>query len=281
MEFGLSTHLFVGERLASHVLDQIFAADIRQIEIFAARQHFDYHDSNHVRDVAQWFGDQGIRLHSLHAPLYSDFDWGKSGGAPVSVTHLVKRLRIDSMDEIKRAIEVAERLPFRYLVLHMGVFEEEYDLRKFDAAFTCIEHLKIFAKERGAQILLENIPNELASPERLIHFINYTRMEDLKVCFDTGHAHMTGDVQSAFQTLKSRIVSTHVHDNQKEKDDHLMPFDGGINWEQTVHDFSGEDGKFPVLFELRDYGPEKSSLVRVKETIEKLSALRQTKNGDL
>ena len=45
------------------------------------------------------------------------------------------------MDEIKRAIEVAEHLPFRYLVLHLGVPGEEYDLAKFDAAFTSIEHL--------------------------------------------------------------------------------------------------------------------------------------------
>lgn len=280
MEYALSTHLFVGQRLTAHILDQILAAGLRRIEIFAARQHFDYHDSNQVRDVAQWFKDQGIIPHAVHAPLYSDFDWGKSGSPPLSVAYLERRLRIDSMDEIKRSLEVAERLPFPFLVLHMGTFDEEYDLRKFDAAFTSIEHLRIFAKERGVQILLENIPNQLASPERLIHFINYTRMEDLKVCFDTGHAHMTGDVQSAFQTLKSRIVSTHVHDNLKEKDDHLMPFDGGIDWEQTVRDFCGEEGKFPMLFELRNYGPEKSSLARVKETIDRLNAVGPAANPE-
>jgi sugar phosphate isomerase/epimerase len=274
MDFGLSTHLFVSERLSSHILDQILAAGFRQIELFAARQHLDYHDKNHVRDVAQWFADHDIKLHSLHAPLYADFDWGRSGGPPLSVASLERRQRIQSMDEIKKAVEVADLLPFRYLILHVGLPNEEYDLAKFDAAFTSIEHLKIFAKERGAQVLLENTPNELSTPERLLEFISYTRMEDLKICFDTGHAHMTGGVRPAFQTLRDRIVSTHIHDNRREKDDHFMPFDGEIDWEQTMRDFRAVDGQFPVLFELRHYGPKLGSLTRLREVMGRIESIK-------
>ena len=274
MDFALSTYLFVGERLTSHVLDQIVGAGIRQLEIFAARQHFDYRDANQVRDVAQWFDDHNVKLHSLHAPLYADSDWGRLGGRAVSVSYLERGHRIDSMDEIKRAIEVAERLPFQYLIQHMGLPGEEYDLRRFDAAFTSLEHLRIFAKERGVQVLLENIPNELSTPERLLTFIHYTRLEDMKVCFDVGHAHMTGGVKAAFQTLKDRIVTTHVHDNKLDKDDHLMPFDGDIDWEQTIRDFRSADGQFPVLFEVRNCGPEASSLAKVREVMARLEAIK-------
>ena len=275
MEFALSTYFFVDQRLTAHLMDQAVRAGIRQFEVFAARQHFDYQDKNHVRDVAQWFSDEGIKLHALHAPLYADFDWGRSGGYPISVTHLERGRRIDSMDEIKRAIEVAERLPFRYLILHLGLPDETYDLRRFDSAFTSIEHLKIFAKERGVQILLENIPNELSTPERLLTFIRYTRMDDLKVCLDVGHAHMTGGVEPAFAALKDRILSTHVHDNQHEKDDHLMPFEGEIDWAKTVSDFRAVDGQFPILFEIRNYGPEVTNLDKLREVIEKLAVITQ------
>lgn len=273
MEFALSTHVFVNERLSAHILDQILAAGIRHIELFAARQHLDYHDTTHIRDVAQWFADHQIPLHSVHAPLFNDFDWGRSGGLPVSVAYREKRLRVDSMDEIKRAIEIAERLPFRYLVLHLGLPDEDYDQNKFDAAFTSIEHLKVFAKARGVRVLLENIPNKLSTPERLVHFIKYTRLDDLKVCFDTGHAHMGDGVQPAFQTLKDLIASTHVHDNRREKDDHLLPFDGGIDWKQTIQDFRTVDGQFPILFELRNYGPEVTTFARLREVMEKLEAV--------
>ncbi len=274
MEYALSTHYFVGERLSGHLLDKIRNAGFNTIEIFAARQHLDYHDPNHVGDVAQWFKDHDLGLRSLHAPLYADFDWGRSGGAPLSITYTERRKRIASMEEIKRAIEVAERLPFQYLILHLGLPEEEYSIEKLDAAFTSLEHLRIFAKERGAQILLENIPNQLTTPERLLQFIEYTRLSDLKFCFDTGHAHLGGGVHPAFELLKERIASTHLHDNRGEKDDHLLPFQGQIDWARTMRDFrSVEDGQFPLLFELRNYGPKAPGLAQLRDVMARLEAI--------
>ena len=272
MNYGLSTSLFAGERLNSHILDKILAAGLREFEIMAAPQHLDYHDPNQVRDVAQWFGDHGVTLHALHAPLFADADWGRSGGLLISVAYLERRLRIASMDEIKRAIEMAELLPFRYLVLHLGLPDEEYDIGKFDAAFTSIEHLRIFAKERGAQILLENIPSELSTPQRILLFLDYTRL-DLKVCFDTGHAHMAGGVQPAFRTLQERIAAIHVHDNHGEKDEHLLPFEGQINWAQTVRDFRSAGGQVPILFELNAQRNEPDVLGRVREVTDRFAAV--------
>ena len=66
------------------------------------------------------------------------------------------------MDEIKRAIEMAEQIPFRFLMQHMGTSDESFDDSKFEAAMTSIEHLRAFAKPLGVRILLENIPNELS-----------------------------------------------------------------------------------------------------------------------
>jgi sugar phosphate isomerase/epimerase len=272
MEYGLSTYLYVKERLGSHVLDKILGAGFRNIELFAARQHLDYTDRNHVRDVAQWFRDHDVTLHSVHAPLYSDADWGRLGGITVSIAYLERRLRIDSMDEIKRALEIAEQLPFRYLIVHMGLPEEEYDLSKFDAVMTSLEHLKVFAKDRGVQLLIENVPNELGTPERLVEFLQYTRLK-VKICFDTGHAHMTRGMHSAFEILRPYIASTHVHDNRHEKDDHLMPFDGEIDWTEAVRDLRSGAGQFPVLFEIRDYGPEVTSLPRLAEVINRMEQL--------
>lgn len=273
MDYGVSTHLFVSERLSSHSLDQIFRAGFRTFEIFAARQHFDYRDKNQVRDVAQWFEDHDARLHSLHAPMFDDFAWGREGGLAISIAHLERRLRIDSMDEIKRALEIAERLPFRYLILHMGVAHEEFDLQKFDAALTSIEHLKVFAKESGTQLLLENTPNELSSPERLVEFIHYSRFDDLGICFDTGHAHLTCGVQEAFEVLKDRIASTHVHDNRGDKDAHLLPYEGGIDWTRTIADFRTRDGRFPLIFELRHDGPNPFKFQVLHRVIERFEAV--------
>ncbi len=272
MEYGLSTYLYVNERLSSHILDKVLGAGFKTMEVFAARQHLDYSDRNHVHDVAEWFSDHQIKLHSLHAPLYADEQWGNLGGLAVSVAYLERRLRIDSMDEIKRALEIAERLPFRYLVIHMGLPEEEYDIRKFDAMMTSMEHLKIFAKDLGVQLLLENVPNELGTPERMVEFLQYTRL-NVKICLDTGHANMARSLMAGFETLRPYIASTHVHDNRGQKDDHLMPFDGEIDWTVAVRELRKGEGQFPAVFEIRDDGTKLTSLSRLVEVMERMESI--------
>jgi sugar phosphate isomerase/epimerase len=233
MPGALSTYLFRQAALGVHALDQIARAGFDQIEIYCARSHFDYSDANHVRDVAEWFADSAVRLHSLHAPVNRDPE-GASPHSVVSIAFVERQRRQDSMDEIKRALEVAERVPFRYLVLHLGVPNDEFDLRKFDAALTSLEHLRLFARQRGVEILLENIPNELSTPARLLEFFHHTHMRDLRVCFDAGHAQLDGGVLPAIELLSGSIASTHLHDNGGAKDEHLIPGDGVIPWDKAI-----------------------------------------------
>jgi len=100
----------------------------------------------------------------------------------VNVAATDRAQRIEAMDEIKRAIEVAEQIPFRFLVQHLGTSGESFDDRKFEAAMTSIEHLRAFAKPLGVRILLENIPNELSIPDKLVEFIQITHFDDIGVC---------------------------------------------------------------------------------------------------
>src|SRR5947199_2902909 len=173
MQRAVSTYIYVKERLHPGLLDELVKAGAQAIEIFAARQHFDYANrKQHIREIADWFKSTGIPLNSVHAPLYSDYDWGRTGSPPVNIASTDRGQRVDAMDEIKRALEIAEQIPFRFLVQHIGVGGESFDERKLEAAMTSIEHLRAFAKPLGVRILLENIPNELATPDKLIEMIH-------------------------------------------------------------------------------------------------------------
>ena len=77
MQKAVSTYVYVKERLHPGLLDELVKAGAQAIEIFAARQHFDYANrKQHVREIAEWFKATGIPLNSVHAPLYSDYEWG-------------------------------------------------------------------------------------------------------------------------------------------------------------------------------------------------------------
>lgn len=252
---AMSTYVYVKERLHTGLLDGLLEGGAQAIEIFGARGHFDYANRrSHVREVADWFRDAGIPLNSIHSPMFSDYEWGRSASPPVNIADLDKRHRIAAMDEIKRALEVAEQVPFRFLVQHVGTGGEEFDPRKFEAAMSSIEHLRAYAKPLGVSILLENIPNELSMPERLLELISSAHFEDVGICFDLGHAHIMGGVAEAFDKLKALIRSTHVHDNARDRDSHLWPGEGTIDWPEAIALLRSAPQAPPLLMEIDGEG---------------------------
>ena len=222
------------ERLHPGLLDQMVLGGAEAVEIFGGRGHFNYSDRQHVREIANWFRSTGITFHSMHAPMHGDAEFGRTGAPPLNIAAVEKRERITAMDEIKRAIEVAEHAPFKFLVQHVGVSGEAASGQKSDAAMTSLEHLRAFAKPLGVQVVVENIPNELSTPEALIELLHTARFTDIGVRFDVGHAHMSPGVKQAFEALKDLIRTTHVHDNNGERDEHLWPGGGSIEWGETM-----------------------------------------------
>lgn len=248
---AVSTYVHVKERLHPGMLDALARAGTQAIEIFAARGHFDYTNTQHVREIAQWLGTSGVAFHSMHAPMFSDYDWGRSGAPPLNIASIDRKARIEAMDEIKRAIEVAENAPFRFLIQHVGVGNETFSEHKFfDAAMSSIEHLRAFAKPLGVRILLENIPNELSTPERLVELVQTGHFDDVGFCFDIGHAHLEQGVEESFVLMKDRIRSTHLHDNGKDRDSHLLPGNGNIDWPAAMVLLRSAPLAPPLLLEL-------------------------------
>ena len=79
-------------------------------------------DKAQITELGHWFRDSELKVHSLHSPMYSDDVWGRSGPhAVINITDPTKSKRMAAVDEIKRALEIAEVVPFRYMIQHMGV----------------------------------------------------------------------------------------------------------------------------------------------------------------
>jgi sugar phosphate isomerase/epimerase len=252
MQHVLSTHLFVNHRLTTAGLERIRNAGFDGVEIFCARQHVDYHDKAQINELGHWFRDAELRMTSLHSPLYSDDVWGRSGpNAVLDITEPLKARRMAVVDEIKRAIEIAETVPFRYLIQHIGVQGEEIDERRIDSAFLSLDEIRVFAGQRGVAVLLENIPNALSSAARLNEFLAQTHL-NLNYCFDVGHAHMANGIAAEFELMKERIRSTHIHDNDGHADLHLFPGQGSIDWRQTMRLLRSRQDQYPLLLELKE-----------------------------
>ncbi len=246
---AMSSYVHIKKRLHPGLLDAMKRGGAEAVEIFAARGHFNYTDKEHIKELSAWFRSEGVELHSMHSPIYMSNDF-KSGGAPLNIVGTEKPRRIEAMDEIKRAVEVAEQMPFRFLVQHIGKSDEYDDPRKFEWAMSGVEHLRAFCRQLGVTLLVENTPNDLATPEKLKELLKTLHYPDLGVCFDTGHAHMTSSVHQAFGVLEPYIRSTHVHDNKRDKDAHLWPGEGTIDWNETMQSLRAAPHSPALLMEI-------------------------------
>ena len=226
----LSTHLFLNQRLHPGLLELAARSGAQAVELFAARQHFDYSSREHGAELAGWFRSNPVEAWSMHAPLYPDREMGRSGAPSLNLLHPEKSRRIAAMDEIKRALETADSIPFRKLIVHLGERDDEWSPRTIEYALTALEHLGAFAHPLGVQPLVENLTGDPTTPPHLIEILAIGHLDSIGVCLDLGHAHMTVGVAQAIGTFGARIVQVHAHDNHCQKDEHLWPGDGTIDW---------------------------------------------------
>jgi sugar phosphate isomerase/epimerase len=248
------------------LLGEITNAGFQGVEIFCSRAHFNYTSKADAQEIKQILADWRLTLTSLHAPTSRDLSATRESGQPLSICEVERVRRIEAMDEFKRAIDVAEDLPFPRMVLHMGGTRETADPRKRDAAFSSLEHLILHARHLGVTICVENTTSEMGDPAYLREFVDETRLTGLRFNFDIGHAHLADGpaedrIDKSFAPLRDLVVGVHVHDNRGEKDEHLPPYEGTIAWPAAIKTLkTTPDGNVPLLLELKEKsGPDAPS----------------------
>ncbi|MGB9406194.1 MAG: sugar phosphate isomerase/epimerase family protein [Terracidiphilus sp.] len=268
----LSTHLFLNRHLLPGLLELAARSGAQAVEIFAARQHFDYTNRDQVAELASWFRSNPLTAWSMHAPLYPDREMGRAGAPTLNLLHPEKARRIEAMDEIKRALETAEHIPFHNLVVHLGERADEWSPRAIEYALTALEHLGAFARPLGVRPLVENLTGEPTTPEHLVEILETGHLDSIGACLDLGHAHMTVGVFAAIATLSGRIVQVHVHDNHGLKDEHLCPGDGSIDWPAAVAALNALPTPPAIVLELSSKLPDEPVTLpeRIRQAFERL-----------
>ena len=263
MQFGISTHLYHDQKLDRSHLAQIAEYGFDRIELFATRSHFDYRDEQAVATLGEWLAETGLTLHSVHAPVTDRFGSGDAWEPAFSNAASDAGRRQAAVQETEAALQIARRIPFSVLVVHLGT----PDSRKGPgdnnrgAATRSAEEICRIAEPLGVRVALEVIPNALSTPDSLATMLE----RDLEgptpgICLDFGHAFLGGDLADAIETVAEHLITTHVHDNRRRSDDHLAPYLGAINWDAALMSMQkiGYEGIY--LMELANTGNRVSVL---------------------
>jgi sugar phosphate isomerase/epimerase len=271
-QYGVSTSLYQQRRLGRDHLLEIAAHGFDVVELFATRLHLDYHNPACVADLQQWIAEAGLQLISVHAPA-----------TEASLASAEAAEREHALAETERALHIGRRIPFKSLVVHLGK-PRTAGARggtNRDAARRSVDTLAKTAAPLGVAIALEVIPNDLSRAASLTELVD----EDIEavnvgICLDIGHAridHPGGDVAEAIEAAAGHLLAIDVHDNRGRSDDHLVPFDGVIDWPAalTAVQKVGYDGA--LTFELSARGSPKDALARARQArarMDKLMAVR-------
>src|SRR5260221_740875 len=248
MRFGISTHLYHEQRLAREHLAQIASYGFEAVEVFATRSHFDYHEPAAIAQLAEWLKETGLALYGVHAPITDRLLPGDQWGEVISNAVSDSAKRQAAVREADAALNIARQIPADVFVVHLGTPAAKGGENNRTAAFRSVEEICRLAEPIGIRVALEVIPNPLSDAGSLVDLLE----KDLDaprtgICLDFGHAFLMGDVADTIETVSEHLITTHVHDNGGKKNDHLVPFQGGVNWDNALMTMQkdGDEGTNP------------------------------------
>ncbi|MBI1873803.1 MAG: sugar phosphate isomerase/epimerase [Acidobacteria bacterium] len=253
MRFGISTHLYHRQRLRREHLAEIASHGFEVVELFALKGHFDYHDPGAIAALKGWLAETGLALHSIHAPIFDTLKEGEPRRM-FSNAHRHDSERTLALEETERALGVAREIPTGYLVVHLGVpasVQSDPNDNDMAVAQKSLEAIDALAQPLGIRVAAEVVPNNLSGAARLVRVLEEeVELPRAGVCLDFGHAHVMGDLIDAIDVISGHLITTHVHDNFGKTDDHLLPFDGNIDWPAALMSVQKIGYDDTLLFEL-------------------------------
>ncbi|MCL2319515.1 MAG: sugar phosphate isomerase/epimerase, partial [Treponema sp.] len=99
-----------------------------------------------------------------------------------------------------------------------------------------------FASRHKVGTAIENMLNSVGGPHRycvfaeeLIELVDALNDPMIKVCIDTGHAHLSRlNVANYILAVGDRLKATHIADNHQNADEHIAPFQGTTPWREVM-----------------------------------------------
>lgn len=181
----------------------------------------------------------GLKVNQTHAPFHFQ-NWGDENYFQ-TVTHprLVRSLEISAILGAKIAIVHP---------LHYGLYhghEEEW----FERNMKFYRSLIPYCREYGIKVALENmwqrhplrrniVLDTCAAKEEFVRYVDALDSEYMVACLDLGHVGLSFQYDEAQDVIRAlghdRLQALHVHDNNYQEDQHLLPFMGKMNWAEIT-----------------------------------------------
>lgn len=198
---------------------------------------FVYHPSE-IAQIGQWLRELDLQLLDTHGSEGQEKFWY----APQEYA------RLAGIELVKNRIDFTAALGGDAVVMHAypptaDPALSQYNDFIFEQLCRSLDDLQPYAMARGIKIALENLIDfagvrsgaiqaaEAADNFELIRRV-YERYEPAYIgfCYDSGHAILGYSRMDRLAPLMERLAVLHLHDNDGQRDLHLLPFAGAVDW---------------------------------------------------
>jgi sugar phosphate isomerase/epimerase len=185
---------------------------------------------------------------------------------------------------LEATLEYAARIRAELLVYHGANLPLDAPAGRLDAEVRFLRHAGRRARALGLTLATENLapvhpaaePRLSHDPSRVLELIDRVGSPRVRMCFDVGHAHITGAL-GTLEAALPQVALFHVHDNLGDRRDgsagpatvdpltldlHLPPGTGTVPWAQVAPQLGGHAA--PLLMEIHaPHRPSALALVKV------------------
>ena len=213
---------------------------------------------------------KGANFKNVFVQWYDNKDWSmtqeeqvefiKSQGLNIIFAHLgyqnINSIWVEGdegealVERYKRNIRECKERGIELVIMHLT--SKHVAPMYNEIGLNRIKKITDYAKEVGVKVAFENT--------KIRGYLEYVlgNITDSHVgmCFDAGHFHAHFDDDFNHEFVKNRIFAVHLHDNDKSDDQHLLPYDGTVNWNLVVDKLKDCNYNGPITLELyyrKDY----------------------------
>jgi sugar phosphate isomerase/epimerase len=146
--------------------------------------------------------------------------------------------RLETLDELKKWLELFSALGIRAGVLHPGGAKarvEGWSEDKIsDVRSESLKILTDFIQDMPISIAIENCGENI---DQLLSIVDGVDSDSLGICLDTGHLNLIQGNQGEFiRKCDSKLLALHIADNFGVNDDHILPYSAGtVDWDDVLH----------------------------------------------
>ena len=240
MKIGASTLAGMHEKLED-ILDFIEGLGLEYAELV---HQFPY--ENIDTDVLESYNLK----YSIHSPFMD-----------VNIASLQEKSRLNSMEQLKASIDLANKIDAETVVVHPGLMPflaRPFEDKVYEIANEGIKELGDYGKDLGVTAAIENMPTFEGMIYQSLEKLDKLLCEnEMFMTLDIGHANHVG--YSADEMYFDSIKHIHAHDNFGDDDSHLALGEGNIDLKHVINTFESKNYDGIYIIEVNDEDSIKKS----------------------